>query len=152
MNHIPNVIFSYEKFTVQTKSMKDDQVSDTELKKVIADFLDQGHVENIVAMFKRDPEYYSWVGNLLQDERFSVRLGLSVLFEELQAIQPEKLHLAVPSLARTLLQDEALFRGEAISLLSIIGTDEALSLIRRHADDSSPQVREIVELVLEERQ
>lgn len=150
--HIPNVIFSYEKFTFQTKSMKDDQVSDSELKKVIADFLDQGHVENIVAMFRREPEYYSWTGDLLQDERFSVRLGLSVLFEELQTIQPEKLPLAIPSLAKTLLLEESLFRGEAISVLAIIGTDEAFSLIRRHAVDTSPQVREIVELVLEEHQ
>ncbi len=132
--------------------MKDNQVSDTELKEVIADFLDQGHVENIVAMFRREPEYYSWAGTLLQDERFSVRLGLSVLFEELLTIQPEKLPLAIPSLAKTLLLEEALFRGEAISLLAIIGTDEAVSLIRRHADDSSPQVREIIELVLEELQ
>ena len=60
------------------------EVSDQELKKVIADFLDQGHVENIVAMFRREPKYYNWIGDILRDERFSVRLGVSVLFEELQ--------------------------------------------------------------------
>jgi hypothetical protein len=42
-----------------------------------------GHVENIVAMFKQDPRYYAWTGNLLQDERFAVRLDVSVLFEYL---------------------------------------------------------------------
>lgn len=130
--------------------MKEDQVSDKELKKVIADFLDLGHVENIVAMFRKEPMYYSWVGDILQDERFSVRLGLSVLFEELQAIQPEKLFMAIPSLCKILLLDEPLFRGEAVSLLAVVGTDEALSHIRNHIDDPNPQVREIVELVLEE--
>ena len=132
--------------------MKNDQVSDQELKKVIADFLDQGHVENIVAMFCREPEYYTWVGDLLQDERFSVRLGLSVLFEELQTIQPKKLPLAINSLAEILQHNEPLFRGEAISLLGLIGTEEALSHIRHCSDDQNPQVREMVELVLEEKQ
>ena len=36
------------------------EVSDTELKQVIADFLDQGHVDNIVAMFRREEKYYGW--------------------------------------------------------------------------------------------
>ena len=34
------------------------EVSDEELLKVIADFLEMGHVENIVAMFADDPRYY----------------------------------------------------------------------------------------------
>lgn len=132
--------------------MKDDQVSDQELKKVIADFLDQGHVENIVAMFRREPKYYTWTGDILQDERFSVRLGLSVLFEELQRVQPGELPRAIPSLAKILLLEEPLFRGEAVSLLSVIGTEEAFAYIKRHIDDPNSQVREIVELVLEEHQ
>jgi len=127
-----------------------DQVSDQELKRVIADFLDQGHVENIVAMFRREPKYYSWTGELLNDQRFSVRLGISVLFEELQVIQPEKLPLAVPSLVELLKVEEPLLRGEAISLLGIIGTEEAFSYIRRHEDDPSLQVREMVRLILAE--
>jgi len=127
-----------------------DEVSDQELKRVIADFLDQGHVENIVAMFRREPRYYSWTGELLSDQRFSVRLGINVLFEELQAIQPEKLTLAIPCLLELLQADEPLLRGEAISLLGIIGTKEAFSHIRRLDDDPSPQVREMVQLILAE--
>ncbi len=127
------------------------EVSDQDLKKVIADFLDMGHVENIVAMFRREPQYYEWTGDLLRDERFSVRLGLSVLFEELVEIQPDKLPLAIPSLVEVLRSEESLFRGEAVSLLGIIGTDAALSHVRKLINDDSPQVREIVELVLEEQ-
>ena len=126
------------------------EVSDQDLKKVIADFLDMGHVENIVAMFRREPHYYEWTGELLRDERFSVRLGLSVLFEELVEIQPDKLPLAIPSLVEVLNSEESLFRGEAVSLLGIIGTGAALSHVRKLLNDDSPQVREIVELVLEE--
>jgi len=125
-------------------------VSDQELKRVIADFLDQGHVENIVAMFRREPSYYAWTGDILGDERFSVRLGISVLFEELQQIQPENLALAIPSLAELLTADEPLLRGEAVSLLGIIGNEAALKLVRSQADDPDPQVREMVQLVLGE--
>ncbi len=126
------------------------EVSDEELKKVIADFLDQGHVENIVAMFRREPKYYAWTGEILRDERFSVRLGVSVLFEELQALQADKTALAIPSLAELLLAEEPLWRGEAVSILGIIGTPEAFALILPLRHDPSAQVREMVELVLEE--
>jgi HEAT repeat protein len=127
-----------------------DQVSDHELKRVIKDFLEMGHVENIVAMFRREPLYYSWTGEILDDERFNVRLGVSVLFEELQSIQPEKLGLAVSSLSRLLHHESPLIRGEAVSVLGIIGTDKAIALVRGMLDDTNPQVREMAELILEE--
>jgi hypothetical protein len=125
-------------------------VSDQELKRVIADFLDQGHVENIVAMFRREPKYYSWTGDILQDGRFNVRLGISVLFEELRQIQPEKIELAIPSLLELLKKDGPLLRGEVISLLGIIGGEKALAIVRQHNDDPDPRVQEMVQLVLGE--
>lgn len=125
-------------------------VTDTELKKVIADFLEMGHVENIVAMFRREPAYYAWTGELLDDERFAVRVGMAVLFEELKHLQPEKLPLAIPSLVSLLNSDSANIRGEAIGMLGIIATDEAVEHIRNMTEDPSPQVQEMVELVLEE--
>lgn len=126
------------------------EVSDHDLQKVIADFLDQGHVENIVAMFRREPKYYEWAGKILSDERFSVRLGISVLFEELRAIQPDKLPLAIPSLVQLLRSEEPVLRGEAVSVLGIIGTKEAMTAIQHLHSDPSPQVREMVQLVLTE--
>ena len=134
----------------QTMTQSRNSVSDQELKRVIADFLDQGHVENIVAMFRREPRYYAWTGDILRDQRFSVRLGISVLFEELLGIQPESLALAIPSLAELLTADEPLLRGEAISLLGIIGGETALALVRRRQDDPDLRVREMVQLVLGE--
>lgn len=141
----------HQKIIISQRTMQpQNEVSDEELKKVIADFLDQGHVENIVAMFRREPKYYAWTGEILRDERFSVRLGVSVLFEELQAIQPERLALAIPSLTEMLLAEEPLWRGEAVSILGIIGTPEAVAQIHRLRNDPSAQVREMVALVLEE--
>ncbi len=126
------------------------EVSDKELKSVIADFLDMGHVDNIVAMFCHDPLYYSWVGEILRDERFSVRLGLSVLFEELRTNEKALMYLAIPSLKEVLQDDEPLYRGEALSLLGTIGTAEAYELIRSHLTDNDFQVREMAELLMEE--
>lgn len=126
-------------------------VSNQELKRVIADFLDMGHVENIIAMFRHEPRYYSWTGDILRDERFSVRLGVSVLFEELRETQPDKIELAIPSLVQLLGAKEPLLRGEAVSILGIIGSDKALAHVRKQYDDPSPRVREVVELVLQEK-
>ncbi|HSO09700.1 MAG TPA: HEAT repeat domain-containing protein [Desulfoprunum sp.] len=127
-----------------------DQVSDDELKRVIADFLDMGHVDNIVAMFRREPRYYDWTGEILADRRFAVRLGISILFEELKSLQPEELALAIPSLRRVLDSEEPLLRGEAVSILGIIGTAEAVELVRAGLSDPNPQVREMAALVLDE--
>jgi len=127
-----------------------DKISDDELKKVIKDFLEMGHVDNIVAMFRRDPIYYTWTGDILDDERFNVRLGVVVLFEELQSLQPDKLEFAVPSLSRLLQNASPLIRGEAITVLGIVGSEEAIEHVRDMVDDPSPQVREMAELVLEE--
>ncbi|HBG21162.1 MAG TPA: HEAT repeat domain-containing protein [Desulfobulbaceae bacterium] len=126
-------------------------VSNQELKRVIADFLDMGHVENIVAMFRHEPRYYAWTGDLLRDERFSVRLGMSVLFEELRESHTDHVERAIPSLVKLLDAEEPLLRGEAVSILGIIGSDKALAYVRQQHDDPSPRVREVVELVLQEK-
>ena len=126
------------------------EVSDGELKKVIKDFLEMGHVENIVSMFKRDASYYCWTGELLDDERFNVRLGVSILFEELKELQPEKLELAVPSLEKLLQSDSPNIRGEAVGVLGIVGSGSAIPRIEQMKEDPHPQVREMVQLALEE--
>lgn len=133
----------------QTMKPAAKEVSDQELKRVIADFLDQGHVDNIVAMFRRDSKYYGWTGEILSDERFNVRLGVAVLFEELAELQPDRLPLAIPSLKRLLCGEDPLLRGEAVSLLGTIGTEEAIAAVRLLQQDPNQQVKEMVEIVLE---
>lgn len=125
-------------------------VSDQELQAVIADFLAMGHVDNIIAMFRHEPRYHQWTGKLLEDERFAVRLGLAVCYEQLVIDCPDDLHLAVPSLAAALSRDEAWIRGEAVSLLGTIGGREALELVATMKNDPSAQVVEIVTDILNE--
>lgn len=124
------------------------EISQEELVGVIKDFLEMGHVENIVAMFDRDPRYFSWTGTILDDERFAVRLGVSVLFEELQARGNRAMHLAIPSLEKLLDADQPLLRGEALSVLAIIGSGNVRDQAERMHNDSDPQVREIASDIL----
>ena len=125
-------------------------VSDSELKSVIADFLEMGHVENIVAMFRSEPLYFAWAGDILRDERFNVRLGLTIVFEELKESGCPGLEKAIPALQELLDNESSLLRGEAIGILGLIGTREAIWLIRGMSSDPNPQVREMVELALAE--
>ena len=118
---------------------------------VIADFLEMGHVENIMAMFKQDPAIYALSGELLRDERFMVRMGMAVLFEEMMAIRHQDVPLAIPSLLPLLGEETPWIRGEAVTLLGIIGTPEALASIKPLADDPEPQIREMVADIFSEK-
>ena len=122
-----------------------------ELIAVIGDFLEMGHVENIMAMFKQDPALYALSGELLRDERFMVRMGMAVLFEEMKGIRPQEVTLAIPALLPVLAEETPWMRGEAVNLLGIIGTSEALTQIKTLADDPEPQIREMVADILSEK-
>lgn len=125
------------------------QIED-DLLTVIKDFLEMGHVDNIVAMFHRNHEYYPWTGAILDDERFNVRLGVSVLFEELKRREPGEVKRATPSLVPLLKSDKPHIRGEAVSILGIIGSEEAIEKIRGMLNDPHPQVREVTADILGE--
>lgn len=128
------------------------EVSDKELLSVIKDFLEMGYVDNIVAMFDQEPRYLTWSGNILEDERFAVRLGVSVLFEELKARHPknpEWLHPAIAALVPLLDSGQPLIRGEALSVLAIIDGPGLAGHIHKMLTDDDPQIREIAEDIME---
>ena len=124
---------------------------DIDLVKVIGDFLELGHVENIVAMFKQDRSLYSLTGDLLRDERFAVRLGVAVLFEELAVIKPADLRLTIPVLLPLLEETNPILRGEAATILGIIGGQEAIGNLQILQNDPDQQVLEIVTDILRQQ-
>ena len=123
---------------------------DEELVTVIKDFLEMGHVDNIVAMFHRNHEYYNWTGAILDDERFNVRLGVSVLFEELKKREPQALDIARASLLPLLKSEKPHIRGEAVSILGIIGSEAACDAIKTMLEDKQSQIREVAADILSE--
>jgi len=124
------------------------EISTEELLKTIADFLEMGHAENVVALFKKDTTMYSLSGDLLRDERFYVRLGTAVLFEELTQLRPQEVKLALPSLLPLLKEPDPFLRGEAANIIGIINAEEGLAHLRDLQDDPNPQVAEIVTDIL----
>ena len=124
------------------------EVSDAELLQTIGEYLEQGFVENIVSMFKADDQYYRFVGDLLRDERFRVRMGVAVLFEWLIEERLDKVELAIPFLEPVLAEETAYMRGDTLTVLGIIGSERALDLVRKHLSDSDPQVVEIARDIL----
>jgi HEAT repeat protein len=87
---------------------------------------------------------YNLTGDLLRDERFIVRLGIAVLFEELAVIRPSDISLAIPSLLPLLQDQNPILRGEAATILGIIDSKAALKQLVNLKDDPDFQVREIV--------
>lgn len=128
-------------------------VSDMDTRKVIADFLEMGLADNIIAMFRQDETLYDWTGILLNDERFMVRMGMVVVFEELVKTEGAgKTARAIDALVPMLRADAPSYvRGEAATILGLIGTEKAMDLIRPLRDDEDAQVREIVHDLLEEK-
>ena len=125
--------------------------NNADLLHVIADFLELGHVENIVAMFKQDTNLYNLAGELIKDERFTVRLGTAVLFEELAEIRPNDINLAIPALLPLLQEENPFLRGEAATILGIIDSPAVLKDLELLTDDPDPQVREIITDILDKK-
>lgn len=117
---------------------------DRELLKVIGDFLEQGLAENIAAMYRQDPGLHRLTGELLRDQRFMVRLGVAVLYEELATSRPQEMARAIPNLAPLLADPLADVRGEACTILGLIGSEAARELLQSLVADPDFQVREIV--------
>jgi hypothetical protein len=111
----------------------------------VADFLEQGLLENLVILFKAQPSLYPLIGELLQDERIGTRVGASALAETLADEDPGNVLLSVKALLPLLESKEALLRGDAAYLLGALGRPEALEDLRRLLDDEDGDVREAAE-------
>ena len=115
----------------------------------IVSFLEQGLLENLVALFRADPTLYPLLAELLPDERIGVRLGTSALVETLADEDPGGRGRAVESLLPLLTHESPVVRGDAAYLLGTLGRREALTGLRAVAADENADVRDAVEEALE---
>jgi len=120
-----------------------------ELRQMIADYMEKGFLENIVDMFRHDSSLYGLMGELIQDERIRVRIGVTALMEELVRLDPENTRQAVPALLPLLSDENPVIRGDAANLIGLTGDPEGMEGIRSLLADPVPQVREIVRDLLE---
>ena len=127
--------------------------ADTEafdMKKMIADYMENGLLDNIIDMFKRDDSLYAYVGDLLTDERMRVRIGITALIEALKKEAPDKVTKALPSVSPLLKDSNPVVRGDAAYLLGIIGDKGVIPMLAEIAGDKDPNVRVIAEEAIEE--
>ena len=122
----------------------------SELRTMIADYMENGFLENIIDMFKHDESLYAFVGDLLRDERFRVRIGITALVETLAAEDPNSVSRALPSLLPLLKDQNPMLRGDVAHLLGVIGQRDSLPFLREAAHNEDPVVRTIAQEAIEE--
>jgi HEAT repeat protein len=114
-----------------------------ELTAMVADYMDEGLLENIVIMFKHDRALFPMAADLLQDERLRVRMGAVALVEALAEIDPDGVPTIADAVAPLLHDPSATIRGDAAYAVGLTGTDAHLEGLRALLDDPFPDVREI---------
>lgn len=123
-----------------------------DLKTMIADYLENGFLENIIDMFKYDKSLYAYIGDLMQDERMRVRLGVSALIETLQREDSVNVIQAIPSILPLLKNQNPMIRGDAAYLLGIIGQQDTIPFLHETMIDENTDVRIIAQEAIEDIQ
>jgi HEAT repeat protein len=142
------VIFFPFRKTVKTvilyHYMEPHEADQTDLKKMIADHMEGGFLDNIIDMFRHDQNLYAYVGELLTDERMRVRIGITALLETLKTEEPDKVHKATPYILPLLQNQNPVIRGDAAYLIGLIGNINDIPDLQKLTDDENENVRSIV--------
>jgi HEAT repeat protein len=108
-------------------------------KKMIADYMEGGYLDNIIDMFKHDESLYECVGYLMTDERMRVRIGTTALIETLRA-ESENVEKAVPYILPLLRDENPVTRGDAAYLLGVIGDKDTIPYLEEMLNDKDSNV------------
>jgi HEAT repeat protein len=101
----------------------------SDLEQMIADYMENGFLDNIIDMFRHDNSLYDLIGTLIQDERVRVRVGITALMEELKKLDPANIIRAQKNLLPLLDHAVAVVRGDAANLIGIIGDRGSLPFL-----------------------
>jgi len=128
------------------------QASDFDIlmNKLIADYMENGFLENIADMFTHDKTLYPMIGELLGDERSRVRLGAVALVEMLLEKDIDNVVKAIPGIAEVLKNHSPTLRGDAAYLLGIIGHNDAMPFLTEALNDENELVRQTIKESVEE--
>lgn len=125
-------------------------MNDTEMRAMLIEYMGNGFLENIIAMFKQDSSLYRFIPAMVGDDNLRVRLGATALVEELVLEHREELTAAVPGTIELLKHESPNIRGDAASVLGIIKDASAIDALRICLHDDHPGVREIAQDALAE--
>jgi len=113
----------------------------SDLQQMIADYMENGFLDNIIDMFRHDVLLYDLIGRLIQDERVRVRVGITALMEELKRLDPANIIRAQKNLLPLLAHTDAVVRGDAANLIGIIGDMGSLPFLEQCLLDDHEGVR-----------
>ncbi len=121
--------------------MENPNTQQQDLKKMIADYMEAGMLDNIIDMFKYDSSLYDYIGYLLTDERMRVRIGTTALLETLSSEDPENSKKALPQVISLLKNSDPVLRGDAAYLLGTIGDEKVIPHLQELLNDENENVR-----------
>ncbi len=121
-----------------------------DLKKMIADYMENGCLENIIDMFKHDKSLYVYIRDLMTDERMRVRIGVIALIETLKREDSENISKAIPYIVPLLKDENPVIRGDAAYLLGIIGEKSVIPFLNEITNDEDENVRIIAKEAIED--
>ena len=121
-----------------------------EMKKMIADYMENGFLDNIVDMFKHDRSLYEFIGDLMTDERMRVRIGVTALIETLKRDDSENIPKAIPYILPLLKDKNPVIRGDAAYLLDLIGDKGAIPFLKELINDEDSNVKIIAKEAIED--
>jgi HEAT repeat protein len=130
--------------------MKPFHIDPFDIKTMIADYMETGFLENIIDMFKHDASLYAYIGELMKDERFIVRIGISALLDTLKTEDPENISKAIPFILPLLKDKNPVLRSDAAYFLGMIGDKNVLPFLEEAAKDENDNVRIIAKEAIEE--
>jgi hypothetical protein len=124
----------------------------SDLKKMIADYMEGGLLDNIIDMFKHDKDLYELVTELMTDERMRVRIGVTALLETLILEDPENVKKTIPRILFLLKHENPVIRGDAAYILGTIGDREVVPSLQEIISDENENVRIIAKEAIEDIQ
>lgn len=125
-------------------------MNDSEMRSMLVDYMGRGFLDNIIALFRQDASLYRFIADMLGNDNIRVRLGATALVEELAGERRNELRTAVPGLVALLGHDNPTIRGDAASVLGIIGDQGAKEALQACLKDKHAGVREAAREALEE--
>ncbi|MCG2722418.1 MAG: HEAT repeat domain-containing protein [Thermodesulfovibrionales bacterium] len=123
---------------------------DFDLKKMIADYMENGLLDNIIDMYKHDKSLYEYIGYLMSDERMRVRIGATALIEIMKDEDPENISKAIPSILPLLKSQSPVTRGDIAYLLGVIGSKETIRYLNELLNDEDMNVKTSAQEAIED--
>lgn len=123
-----------------------------DMQKMIAEYMENGCLDNIIDMFKYDKTLYDYIPGLMTDERLRVRIGTIALLETLKKEDAESIGKAIQPLIPLLKDENPRIRGDVAYVLGLIGDRETIPVLEQLINNEDPNVGIIVREAIEDIQ